>query len=65
MNSLGAILGVAVLGFTIGGASGPLVAGGIFDATGSYEIAFLACVAIGIIGLVLITSLTPITGKRG
>ncbi|MFC1980242.1 MFS transporter, partial [Chloroflexota bacterium] len=40
MLSIGAILGVINAGWTLGGAIGPAIAGFIFDATGSYSIAF-------------------------
>jgi MFS family permease len=44
---LGAILGVVQSGGGLGGAIGPFLAGWLFDATGSYRLAFLAaCVAV-------------------
>lgn len=44
---LGAILGVVQSGGGLGGAIGPSLAGWLFDATGSYRLAFLAaCVAV-------------------
>ena len=64
LSSHGLILGVASLGFTTGAAVGPFLTGYIFDVTGSYRVAFLACVAISIVGLILTTLLTPIKGDR-
>jgi MFS family permease len=41
LRSHGVIFGVATFGATIGGGLGPLMGGGIFDATGSYSMAFV------------------------
>ena len=59
LGSHGLILGVIGLGFTSGAAVGPILAGRIFDITGSYQVAFLVCAAFGIIGLILTALLTP------
>ena len=64
LSSHGLILGVTSLGNTTGGAIGPFLAGYIFDMTGSYQVAFLVCAAVGIVGLVLTVLLKPIRGKR-
>ncbi len=61
--SHGALLGTIAFVITIGGAVGPVVAGGIFDITGSYNPAFLICGALGVIGLILILLVTPVTGR--
>jgi len=63
LNSHGLIFGVTSLGFTIGAALGPFLAGSIFDNTGSYQMAFLISAAISIVGLVITALLTPITGE--
>lgn len=60
MRAHGAIFGVIVFCGTIGGALGPLLAGSIFDATGSYNIAFTALAVLALIGLLLVLSLRPI-----
>jgi len=65
LSSHGLIFGVMGLGLTIGGAIGPFLTGYIFDITGRYQLAFLVCATIGIIGLVLTLLLTPIRGERG
>lgn len=51
MANIGAMTGALVVGFTIGAALGPALGGIIYDATGSYFIAFLtgigiACLAV-------------------
>ncbi len=53
MSSHGVILGVIVSIITIGAAVGPVMAGGIFDITGSYNFAFLVCIAFSIVSLIL------------
>lgn len=63
LRSHGLILGVSSLAFTGGAAIGPFLAGYIFDATNSYQMAFLICATIGILGLVLSILLTPIRDK--
>jgi len=63
--SLGVISGALVFGFTIGGAIGPVLAGYIFDVTGSYQLAFLICIAVSIIGIILVLLLKPISSEEG
>ncbi len=59
LSSHGLIFGVLGLGVTVGGALGPFIAAYIFDATGSYQVAFLVCGAIAVVGLILSALLTP------
>ncbi len=50
-QAFGAIAGVlGTIGLSIGGASGPIIAGAIFDNTGSYDWAFVGCVSVCVIG---------------
>ncbi len=65
LRSHGVILGSTAFGATIGGALGPIVAGSIFDVTGSYQLAFIISIIVSIIGLVAATSLKPAIGKPG
>ena len=60
MKSHGFILGVISFAFTIGGATGPLMAGYIFDVNGNYQAAFLICASIGVLALILAAILRPI-----
>ncbi len=61
----GVIHGAVLIGSTTGGAIGPLVAGYIFDVTGSYQLAFLIGAIISVIGLILILSIKPARREEG
>jgi MFS family permease len=58
--SHGVLFGIILFSGMIGGSVGPLLAGFIFDSTGSYQIAFILLIGIAAIGLALITSLKPL-----
>jgi MFS family permease len=60
MRRHGLIFGVTFNGWTIGCALGPIVAGYVFDSTGSYQTAFVGCAVLALVGLVLTSTLTPI-----
>jgi MFS family permease len=49
--SHGAIFGIMIFVSSIGGAIGPLLAGYVFDHTGSYHMVFLSLPLISIVGL--------------
>jgi MFS family permease len=53
LRSHGLIFGVGSAGYTFGAALGPFASGFLFDLTGSYQLAFIACLIIIIIGLIL------------
>jgi MFS transporter, OFA family, oxalate/formate antiporter len=55
----GTIFGLMIVAFGLGGASGPFLAGRIFDISGSYTWAFLSCVVMGVSGLILLWLLKP------
>ena len=57
LKSHGAIFGTVYLSFMVGGAIGPLAAGRIFDVTASYNLAFIACAVLSVIGLLLLVPL--------
>ena len=59
LTSHGLIYGVMGLGFTVGGALGPFIMGYIYDVTESYRIAFLVCIALCVVGLILMAILKP------
>jgi MFS family permease len=54
--SLGVLTAIFSFSFNIGGAAGPVLAGYVFDVSGSYRWAFLACTLV--IGIALIISLS-------
>ena len=60
----GAIYGGIYLFGTIGGAVGPIMAGRVFDLTGSYEYAFSALALMGAGALLLMASLPPPRSER-
>lgn len=50
-QAFGAIAGLlGTIGLSIGGASGPIIAGAIFDTMGSYDWAFVGCIGLFILG---------------
>jgi len=53
LKAHGVILGAAAFGGSVGGALGPLLAGYMFDKTGSYSLAFIICAALAIVAVVL------------
>ena len=61
--SHGALFGIIVCFGTIGGAIGPIVAGKLFDVTGSYSLVFKMITLISVVGLGLILFLKPIDIK--
>lgn len=64
LRSHGLIFGVIALGYSLGAAIGPLIAGYIFDVTGGYSIAFLICAAMGITGLISTVLLKPVGNTK-
>ena len=65
LRSLGTIVGAVMCSFTVGGAIGPVLAGSIFDMTGSYNPAFLTCVTVGVIGIILSALFIQPSGEGG
>ncbi|MDH5695803.1 MAG: MFS transporter [Dehalococcoidia bacterium] len=65
LSSHGVILGIVAFGYTVGGAVGPILAGRIFDIIGSYQVAFLICAVLGILGIILASLLKPSVSKGG
>jgi len=65
LRSHGAIFGSVFFSGTIGGALGPMLAGRIFDVTGSYQSAFLICGVASVVVLVLSLFLRPINKPGG
>jgi predicted MFS family arabinose efflux permease len=59
LRSHGMIYGVVGLGFTAGGAVGPVMSGYLFDLKGDYQLAFLSCTMLGVVGLISVSILRP------
>jgi len=53
----GVLFGIVFCSAMVGGAIGPVIAGHIFDTTGSYSLAFWICTSVGALALVLILTL--------
>jgi MFS family permease len=49
LKSLGVISGAVFCMSNIGAATGPPAAGGIFDITGNYQLAFVSCIIAGLV----------------
>jgi len=64
LRAHGVIMGFIMLGATFGNGIGPVVAGHIFDITGSYNLAFLIFAILSVIGLMLMLLLKS-TGREG
>ena len=62
--SHGTIFGLVYFVITIGGTIGPILAGYIFDITGSYQIVFSTCLIFSIIAVILSACLTPTTYSK-
>ncbi|MEM7042106.1 MAG: MFS transporter [Pseudomonadota bacterium] len=60
----GAIFGAVVFFGTIGGAIGPILAGRMFDTTGSYAPAFMTLTGMAVLGLLLVLSLPRSSGAE-
>lgn len=64
MKAHSSTVGLVFFAVTLGGGIGPLVAGRIFDATGSYQLAFLIDALLVALGLILvILFLKPVAKK--
>ena len=60
LSSHGSIFGAFTLLGTLGASLGPFLAGYLFDIYGTYNLAFLAAGAFGILGIILSYSLRPV-----
>lgn len=64
LSILGVITAIFSFSYCAGGAVGPVLAGYLFDVSGSYQWAFLLCLAVVMIALLIGLSLKP-PGKAG
>jgi len=58
-GSHGLLFGLVLFSGTLGGAIGPLMAGQIFDLTGSYRLVFMILTAMALVGAGLVATLRP------
>ncbi len=65
VRSHGALFGIVFFRSMVGGAMGPVIAGHIFDTTGSYTVAFWTCTAVAAFALLLISSLRQTRPSSG
>jgi MFS family permease len=63
LKSHGLIFGISDFFFTLGASIGPVVAGYVFDITGSYQLAFLFGAIIAAFGTVLLIIVRPLKGR--
>jgi MFS family permease len=64
LGSHGLIFGVIFFSDSVGGAIGVVLAGRIFDIIGSYQPAFLTCVALSLVSISLFLFLRPISKAK-
>jgi MFS family permease len=65
LYSVGAIVGLEMLGTSLGGAIGPILGGYVFDMTKSYHFAFLIGAIILLVAIILIVFLKTPSKKPG
>jgi MFS family permease len=64
LRSHGMILGLVIFVGAIGGAASPIFAGYMFDTTESYQVAFIICLLMGIMGLIFSFTLKPVVSVK-
>ncbi|MEZ5653863.1 MAG: MFS transporter [Burkholderiaceae bacterium] len=63
LRSHSTIFGIVLFCGTLGGAIGPLLAGMVFDASRSYQPAFMILTGLAVLGLLLVPTLQPLPGQ--
>jgi MFS family permease len=63
IESHGLLFGIVLASGTLGGTIGPLLAGRIFDVTGSYQLLFVVLTGLAFVGLAMILLLRPLAEK--
>ena len=64
LRSHGVILGLVIFIGTVGGAASPIFAGYMFDTYESYQVAFIICLLMGVIGLIFSVILKPVVSTE-
>ena len=65
LKSHGVLLGIIMFSSTIGGAMGPILAGRLFDTTGSYQMTFIICAVVAVAAFMLAIFIRPIYSQAG
>ena len=65
LRAHGALFGIVFFSSMVGGAMGPVIAGHIFDTTGSYSLAFWTSTAVAAFALLLVLSLRQTRPSSG
>ncbi len=65
MSSHGVILATAAFAGSVGATIGPVLAGYIFDVTGSYQIAFIICGAVCVAAVIIAVLIRPVYRQAG
>ncbi len=63
LRSHATLYSCSVFTSSIGSASGPVIAGSLFDSTGSYNLTFLVCLVISLVAMAAILLLRPLPQK--
>jgi MFS family permease len=63
IHSHGTLIGIVLCFGTTGGAAGPLLAGHLFDLSGSYQSTFLILTVLALVSWGLLMSLRPVRGR--
>lgn len=65
VSALGKLLALIIMGYSVGQWAGPVLAGRIFDATRSYDLAWSIMTAAGLLGSATIFAISPGKARRG
>ncbi len=63
LKSHGTIFACTMLAAAVGGAIGPVLAGHIFDVTGSYQLAFIICLMVSVVAIISLLFLRPVADR--
>jgi OFA family oxalate/formate antiporter-like MFS transporter len=64
LKNHGALYGIGGFGFTLGAALGPYISGQVFDITQSYQMAFMICACVSLLGMVLTLLIKPVKSNQ-
>lgn len=64
-GSHGVIFGIVLFSGMMGGAAGPLLAGTLFDTSGSYQVVFMILTGMAVVGLLMAYTLRPMRLHAG